>query len=176
MDLRPWLNERSGATIATTSILEVSMTATQHQHQTAAVTTRRVPTRFGYVVAIAVNAVMLVIVNNILEWGWAPFLTDDFAQILWLLDLSFLGAIVVNAIYLGYDPPWFKSVSQIALGVISMAVAIRTFQVFPFDFSGYQFNWEPLARFVIVLTMVGVGISIVVETAKLVRSAAAHPE
>jgi hypothetical protein len=57
-----------------------------------------------------------------------------------------------------------------------MAVAIRTFQVFPFDFSGYQFNWEPLARFVIVLTMVAVGISIVVETAKLVRSGATHPK
>jgi hypothetical protein len=174
MDLRPWLNERSGATIATTSSLEVSMTATQHQMEV--VTTGPVSTRFGYVVAIVVNTAMLVIVNNILDWGWAPFLTNDFAQILWLLDLSFLGAIVVNAIYLGYDPPWFKSVSQIALGVISMAVAIRTFQVFPFDFSGYQFNWEPLARFVIVLTMVGVGISIVVETAKLVRSAATHPK
>jgi hypothetical protein len=170
----PGRTNAPGATIAPTSILEVSMTATQHQM--AAVTTRPVSTRFGYVVAIVVNAAMLVIVNNILDWGWAPFLTDDFAQIVWLLDLSFLGAIVVNAVYLGYAPPWFNSVSQIGLGVISMAVAIRTFQVFPFDFSGYQFNWEPLARFVIVLTMVAVGISIVVETAKLVRSGATHPK
>ncbi|HET7846185.1 MAG TPA: hypothetical protein VFL72_01755 [Acidimicrobiia bacterium] len=152
------------------------MTATQHPHQMAGATTRPVSTRFGYVVAIVINAVMLVVVNNILEWGWAPFLTDDFAELVWILDLSFLGTIVVNAIYLGYDPPWFKSASQIVLSFISMAVAIRTFQVFPFDFSGYQFNWEPLARFVIVLTMVAVGISIVVETAKLVRSAATHPE
>jgi len=144
------------------------------QHQMEAATTGPDSTRFGYRVAIAVNAVMWVIVNNILDWGWAPFLTDDFARIVWLLDLSFLGAIVVNAIYLGYDPRWFKSVSQIVLGVISMAVAIRTFQVFPFDFTGSQFNWEPLARFVIVLTMVGVGISIVVESAKLVRRAATH--
>ena len=64
--------------------------------------------------------------------GVGAFLTDEFAQIVWLLDLSFLGAIVVNAIYLGYDPPWFKSASQIALSFISMAVAIRTFQVLPF--------------------------------------------
>ena len=145
------------------------------QHPVDAVRTRPVATRLGYTVAILVNAAMLVIVNNILDWGWPPFLTDDFGQILWLLDLSFLGAIVVNAIYLGYDPPWFKSASQIGLGIISMAVAIRTFQIFPFDFSGYQFNWEPLARFVIVLTMVGVGISIIVEAAKLTRTAATHP-
>lgn len=145
------------------------------QHPVDAVRTRPVATRLGYTVAILVNAAMLVIVNNILDWGWPPFLTDDFGQILWLLDLSFLGAIVVNAIYLGYDPPWFKSASQIGLGIISMAVAIRTFQIFPFDFSGYQFNWAPLARFVIVLTMVGVGISIIVEVAKLTRTAATHP-
>lgn len=140
-----------------------------------AVRTRPVATRLGYTMAILVNAAMLVIANNILDWGWPPFLADDFGRILWLLDLSFLGAIMVNVIYLGYDPPWFKSVSQIGLGLISMAVAIRTFQIFPFDFSGYQFNWEPVARFVIVLTMVGVGITIIVEAAKLTRTAATHP-
>ena len=31
--------------------------------------------RFGYVVAIGVNLVMLFVVQNILEWGWLPFLT-----------------------------------------------------------------------------------------------------
>jgi hypothetical protein len=51
-----------------------------------------------------------------------------------------------------------------------MLVAIRTYQVFPFDFSAYQFDWERLARFVIVLSMVAIGIGIVVEAVKLVRS------
>ena len=143
------------------------MTATEHQ--VGVLPTRPVATRFGYTVAILVNAAMLVIANNILDWGWAPFLTDDFGQLLWLLDISFLATIVVNAIYLGYDRAWFKSVTQIGLGGISMAVAIRTFQIFPFDFTRYEFNWEPLARFVIVLAMVGVGIAIVTELGKLVR-------
>jgi hypothetical protein len=51
-----------------------------------------------------------------------------------------------------------------------MLVAIRMFQVFPFDFSAYEFDWERVARFVMVLGMIGIGIGIVVETVKLARS------
>jgi hypothetical protein len=139
-------------------------------------TRRRGAIRFGYAVAIVLNVASLVIANNILDWGWLPFLTNDFGRILWLLDISFLSAILVNSIYLGCDPPWFKSVCQIGLGGISMAVAIWTYQVFPFDFTGYQFDWEPVTRFVIVLTMVGVGIAIVSEVVKLARGIGLNPQ
>ena len=125
--------------------------------------------RFGYLVAIAVNIAMLVIANNILAWGWLPFLTADFNQLLWLIDLSFLASIAVNATYLAYDPPWLKSVCQIGLGGISLAVAVRTYQVFPFDFSASQFNWEPLARVVIVITFIATLIAMVTEMVKLAR-------
>lgn len=137
---------------------------------------RPAATRFGYMVAIIVNAAMLVVANNILDWGWLPFLTDDFGRLLWIIDFSLLASIVVNAIYLGYDPAWFKSACQIGLGGISLAVAIRMFQVFPFDFSGYQFNWEPLTRFVIFLAIVGTGIAIVSEVAKLARGSSSKPQ
>jgi hypothetical protein len=36
-----------------------------------------------------------------------------------------------------------------------MLVAIRMFQVFPFDFSGYEFDWERVTRFLMVLGMIG---------------------
>ncbi|HLF42673.1 MAG TPA: hypothetical protein VJA46_03980 [Acidimicrobiia bacterium] len=132
--------------------------------------------KFGYVVAILVNAAMLVIANNFLDWGWLPFLTDDFGRILWLLDISFLAAILVNSIYLGYDPAWFKSMCQIGLSGISMAVAIRTYQVFPFDFARYQFDWGPVTRFVLVLVMVGVGFAIITEVVKLARGIGLNPQ
>ncbi len=129
----------------------------------------RTAAHFGYVVAIVVNIAMLVIANNILEWGWLPFLTTDFAQVLPLIDLSLLATIAVNATYLIHDPPWFKSVCQIGLGGITLAVAVRMYQVFPFDFSSSQFNWEPLARFVIALTFIATLIAIVTEMVKLAR-------
>jgi hypothetical protein len=125
--------------------------------------------QFGYMVAIAVNIAMLVIANNILAWGWVPFLTADFEQVLWLINLSLLATIAVNVVYLAYDAPWFKSVCQIGLGGITIAVAVRTYQVFPFDFSDSQFNWEPVARFVIVLTVIGTVITTITALVRLAR-------
>ncbi len=126
--------------------------------------------RFGYIVAIAVNIAMLVIVNNILAWGWLPFLTADFEQLLWLINLSLLATIAANVVYLAYDAQWFKSVCQIGLGGITVAVAVRTYQIFPFDFSEATFNWEPVARFVLILTVIGTLIGIGVEFGRLARS------
>jgi hypothetical protein len=129
-------------------------------------------TRFGYIVAIIVNAAMLFIANHLLDWGWPAFITDDFGEVLWLIDISFLATIAVNSIYMAYDPAWFKSICQIGLGAISMAVAIRMYQVFPFDFTGYEFDWVSLTRFVLVLTMVGTGIAILQAVVQLGREAA----
>ena len=145
------------------------MTVAQHQ---LGLPEARATVGFGYVVAIAINIAMLVIANNILEWGWLPFLTTGFAQVLPLIDLSLLATIAVNATYLAHDPPWFKSVCQVGLGGISLAVALRMYQVFPFDFSSSQFNWEPLARFVILLTVIATLIAMISELVKLVRGQA----
>lgn len=129
----------------------------------------RVPTRSGYVVAIVLNLAFLFVANNLLEWDLVPFLTGDFTRVLWILNVSLLATIAVNLAYLWYDPAWFKSMCQICLGGISMLVSIRMLQVFPFDFTGYQFDWEPVARFVMILGVIAVGIGIVVEVVKLVR-------
>jgi hypothetical protein len=121
--------------------------------------------------AILVNLALLFVANNLLAWDLLPFLTDDFARVLWLIDISLLATVAVNLAHIWYDPVWFKSLGQIGLGSISMLVAIRMFQVFPFDFSVYEFDWERVARFVMVLSMVGIGIGIVVEAVKLARGA-----
>jgi hypothetical protein len=133
---------------------------------------RRARTRVGYVAAITVNTILLVIANNLLGWSLLPFLTDDFARVLWLINISLLGTIAVNIGYLAYDREWFKSLCQIGLGGISMAVVVRMYRVFPFDFSHSQFDWTWTARLVLVLAVVGVGIGIVVELVKLVRNLA----
>jgi len=142
------------------------VSTTQHQLERPSA---RTTAHFGYVVAIIVNVAMLVIANNILEWGWLPFLTADFAQVLPLIDLSLLATIAANVAYLAHDPPWFKSVCQIGIGGISLAVALRMYQVFPLDFSSSQFDWEPMARFVILLTAIATLIAMVAELAKLIR-------
>ncbi len=124
--------------------------------------------RVGYAVAVAVNVALLYVANNLLEWGWPPFLTEDFGRLLPIVTVSLVASILVNLAYIAYDAKWFKSLTQIGLAVITMAVFIRTLQVFPFDFSPYDFNWETPTRAIIYICIVGVAIAIVVESVKLV--------
>lgn len=127
----------------------------------------RAGTRFGYIVAIAVNVVGLVIVNNILEWGWLPFLTDDFSRVVPWMNVAFSVAVVVNVVYLFWDSRVFRSTTQIGLNIITFAVTYQVLRVFPFDFSAYAFNWGIVARILLILAMVGAAIGVITETYKL---------
>jgi len=133
--------------------------------------------RFGYAVGIAVNAGLLYVVTHLLEWDLLGFLTDDFEAVVPIIAFSLLASIVVNLAYLWYDDAWFKTLAQLILNLISLAATVRLFRVFPFDFSSYDLNvelgfmdvtWEAVARAVLVLAMVGLGIAIISEGVKLI--------
>ncbi len=125
--------------------------------------------RFGYMVAILVNVALLIAANNLLAWDIFPFLTNGFERVLPILNVSLGAAIAVNLVYLGFDTPWFKSLTQIGLLAISLVVTIRFYQVFPFDFYAYEFDWDLLAEWALILAMVGVGIGVVGEVVRLAK-------
>jgi hypothetical protein len=123
--------------------------------------------RFGYFVAVLVNVAMLIVVNNLLAWDILPFLTNGFERVTPIINVSLGAGILANLLYLIFDPVWFKSLTQIGLLGISMAATVRLYQVFPFDFSAYEFNWETTGRVLLILAMVGVGIGMIAELVKL---------
>lgn len=129
--------------------------------------------RTGYMAAIVVNVAMLYAVHRLLEWGFVPFLTDDFRQLLPIVSLSLASTVLVNVTYLSYDPAWFRSLTQLGLNGISLAVVVRTYQVFPFDFSAYEFEWAGLVRLALVALMVVIGIALIVEVVRFFHLAAA---
>jgi hypothetical protein len=123
----------------------------------------------GYLIAILVNVVVLVVVNRFPGWQVLPFLTPDFTRVLWLFNLSVLATIVVNTLFIIYDPEWFISLCHMGLNAVALAFAIRLWQVFPFDFSRYSgFDWALLAHVVIIFTIVGTSIAILVEFIKFI--------
>jgi hypothetical protein len=123
--------------------------------------------KVGYLVAVLVNVIMLVIVNIRPGWRELPFLTEDLAGILWLVNLSMVVSAAVNVVYLWYDPAWFKSACQVGVSAVSLAASVRMLQVFPFDFSAYSFNWSALTRLVLVLAIFGSAVAIVVDLVRL---------
>ena len=136
--------------------------------------------RFGYTVAIVVNGVVLYLANNIVAWGWFPWLTDDFEQVLPYIDLAIIASIIVNAIYVLYDEAWFKAIGETVGLALSLVATAQLLRVFPFDFSGYAWNWDAIVTTVLILAMVGIVAGIVGQMTTLVRTIvlggdASHP-
>jgi hypothetical protein len=107
------------------------------------------------------SALGLWVARHLLEWGWPRFLTDEFDQLLPILTVSFVAGMVVNGLFVLADPPRFKALCNAVTSVISVVVAVRTWQVFPFDFSTYAYDWTWVARVVIVIAAVGSAIAVV---------------
>ena len=99
--------------------------------------------RAGYGLAIVFSTALLIILNGSPGWQAIPFLTSDTAQVLWLVNLSLAAGIAANLVYLAYDPPWLKSLGDLATTGIGLTAAIRVWQVFPFDLSS---GWSTAVR------------------------------
>ena len=81
-------------------------------------------------IAIVINVAMLVIVQNILDWGWPAFLTDEFVEVVPWISLSLIASIVVNVIYQVDDSQTVKSVGQIGVNSISVWVTYTVLRSF----------------------------------------------
>ena len=130
---------------------------------------KRTTRRIGYGVTIVVNAVTLVIANNILDWGWFGWLTEDLNDVLPLINLSLVASMVANAAYFAKDTPGFKGILELIVNGISLIVVIRLLQVFPFDFSEYSSGWETATRSILIVAIVGISLALLVELVKLIQ-------
>src|SRR5262252_10342502 len=127
--------------------------------------------RAGYGLAIVFGTALLVILNGSPGWQAIPFLTSDTPQVLWLVNLSLAAGIAANLVYLVDDPPWLKSLGDLATTGIGLAAAIRIWQVFPFDLSG---GWPAAVRAVLVVAITGSCLALVVQIVALTRWLIGH--
>ncbi len=134
-------------------------------------TTSSASRRVGYAVAVAINGVLLYLVNVWPGWQIIPFLTEDFRDVLGLVNASLIAGMVVNLFNLLLDWRWVRAVGDLVTLGIGLAGLVLFWQVFPFDFPG-GFDWSLLVRIVIVLAMVGTVIGIIVQVVTLIRSLA----
>ncbi len=129
--------------------------------------------RFGYLLAAAINLVLLWIVHHLLGWGWPGFLTDDFDELLPIISVSLVASAVANLVYAWDDRGAVKHAGDLITSVLGLIGSIWTWQVFPFDLSD---GWRWLARTAIVVGIVGSAVGAVVALVKLVHDAAGTPD
>lgn len=127
--------------------------------------------RVGYCAAIGFGAALLLVLNGWPGWQAIPFLTSDTDQVLWLVNLSLAAGIAANVVYLAYDPPWVRSLGDLATTGIGLAAAIRIWQVFPFALSS---GWSTVVRVLLVVAIAGSCIALVAQFVSLARWLTGH--
>jgi hypothetical protein len=128
--------------------------------------------RAGYLIAAALTAVFLYLLNGEPGWRDISFLTGEVERVLGLVNLSLVASLVANLVYMLSDAPWLKALGGLATTGIGLAALVRIWQVFPFDFAGYSFDWPLVIRIVLVVGIVGSVIGMVAQFVSLLRAAA----
>jgi hypothetical protein len=129
--------------------------------------------RVGYLVAVLINAALLWLLHVWPGWEGVPFLTADFADVLWLVGLSLWVGVGANLLYLVLDPLWLTALGGLATTAIGLAAALRLWEVFPFDLDG---AWTTVVRVALVIGIVGAAIGILVNVVTAIRAAARGPD
>ena len=130
--------------------------------------------RFGYLVAIAANAALLWVAHRLLVWEWPGFLTEEFAEALGLVTASLIASMVVNAGFVLRDRGRAKALGDLITAGFGLAVSVRMWTVFPFDFSGYATDWSWALRVALGLGIAVTAIAALANLATLVTGDDEH--
>lgn len=120
----------------------------------------------GYAISIGINLVLIWVVANLVEWDILPFLTEDFEELVPITIFSLIAGTLINAAWLVFDPPWFRTLGDTLNSGIAFFVVLRTFQVFPFEFESSL--WTGLTRGILVCIAIATALATLVNIAKLV--------
>lgn len=138
---------------------------------------RRAARKFGYVVAIVVNLILIYVFNNLLRWNWRgfwgprgvlvwPIVTPRWADVLWALNLSISVSIVSYILLLLYDPLWLRQLAEIIRNLFGILVLYMFYAVFPFDF-GYEMI-DKIVRWALLLAILGTVLGTTIQFFKMI--------
>lgn len=122
--------------------------------------------RAGYLAVIMVSAALVCVIDWYPGWHTAAFLTLAAGAVIGLVNLLLVALILVNLVYLAFDPPWMRLAGDLACAIIGLITAIQIWQVFPFAVAQ---PWVSVTRVLLVMAMAGTFAAIVVQLAKLIR-------
>jgi hypothetical protein len=122
--------------------------------------------QFGYVVSIIVNIALLYIANNFLNWN-IPFLTKDFTQCLWAVNLSLGVTIFINFIFIFFDRKWFTNLMQAFGNVFAFISGFIFWRVFPLNLS---ISMSRIVNFALIIALGAIVLSTMIELIGAVRN------
>lgn len=123
----------------------------------------------GYLASATANLIALWIIAHVVEWGWPAFVTAELDGLMGIITVSMLAAVAADLLWFWRDPPPLRHGVQVLLNAITFVVMVRTWQVFPFDFTGYADWWETATRVLLGVGIFGVITDTITQLVKLAR-------
>ena len=123
--------------------------------------------RVGYAIAAAINAALLFLLNGWPGWDAIPFLADG-ERVLPLINAATVVSVAANLVYLILPLRRLVAAGGVLTTGLGLAVLIRLWQVFPFDFGGNS-GWTMAVRALLMIAIVGSVIAIPVQVVAVVR-------
>jgi hypothetical protein len=130
----------------------------------------RASRRGGYLISIAINGVLLYLLNAHPGWQAVTFLTPATGQVIGLVNLTLWAGIVANGLYFVADPPPLRAVGDLVTLTIALVTTVRIWDVFPFAFHGSVVFVAVIVRVVLIVGIVGASIGILYSVVTLIRS------
>lgn len=125
--------------------------------------------RSGYLVSATINLALLWIVNVTPGWAVLPFLTDDFARVVGLVNVSLSIGVASNLAYVAADPSWARRLGDAITAAVSLVVLLQLVTVFPFEFGAGWSGWETVLRTGLAVACVVTAIAVLANLAQLLR-------
>lgn len=122
--------------------------------------------RFGYIVSIILNLLILYGVNNLVRWE-VPYLTEDFSNAVWAFNLSLSVSIFMYAVFLFFDRRWFKHFMVAITNLFSIVSMYVFWKVFPIDIPESTVYWVNSGLFIL---MGAVLLSAILEVVNAIRA------
>ena len=126
--------------------------------------------RGGYLVSIAINGVLLYLLNVHPGWQSMSFLTPATAQVIGLVNLTLWAGIVANGVYFIADPPPLRAAGDLVTLTITLVTTVRVWSVFPFAFHGSVAFVDMIMRVVLIIGIVGASIGILYSVVTVIRT------
>lgn len=125
--------------------------------------------RAGFLIGALVNGILLYLVNVQPGWQAVPFLTEDMAQVLGLVNLSLVLGVVTNLANAVTGSAMVRSLGEVMTTGVALAVLVRLASVFPFDLPDDGVDWAPIVRGLLVLLALATALGLLVQVFQLGR-------
>jgi len=126
----------------------------------------KVPGLPAYYIALAVDIILLYLMNNIKYINISFIDQELFASCLWAINLVLGMGIMGNFFLLLYRPKWFYHFTQMVLNFLVAFGLYIIFRVFPFSFD--QEMIKTAVKIVLIVVTAGIGLSAVYEMIRFI--------